>query len=199
MNSIAELANDKHTFKALGIDTIDKIEPLVWQHTCTEKSGNSRTYENIEDFGYGKGYLFADPYWIAFFQALDTLRRERKMTIVVLCHNERRTVEDPLIGPHDRIHPKLHKRANALLYEWADVVGFLEIEKVASDKQGQRDRKTRTALSTGQRVLNLEDRGSFTAKNRYGLLAQIAIPQENPYKPLRDAIATALDKKKEAA
>ncbi len=196
MNMLGELATSDHPYKALGIDTIDHIEPLVWSAVCADRSEGKKAYSNIEDFGYAKGYLFADPYWIDFFEALDALRRSRQMLIMVLCHNRRKTV----IGPHDRFEPKLHDRANALLYEWADAVGYLDIERTQVEIEGGSGRKTTTAAATGTRFLHLEDRGSFRAKNRYDLPPVIEIPKTNPYGPVRDAIATAMGiEKKEAA
>ncbi|HEX9639995.1 MAG TPA: ATP-binding protein [Candidatus Krumholzibacteria bacterium] len=199
MDAIRELYDEEHPYKALGIDTIDHVEPLVWDATCEGKSaGSKQQYESIEDFGYAKGYIYADEKWKQLFHALDALREKRKMTIMVLSHNERKTINDPQLGGIDRIEPKLHKRASALLHEWSDVVGFLTVESVAVEKGDKR--KVRTASSTGQRILFLEDRGSFKAKNRYDLPAVIEIPKENPYQPLRDAIADALGlSKKEAA
>ena len=198
MGALGELATGDHPYKALGIDTIDHIEPLVWAAVCADRSGK-QVYENIEDFGYAKGYIYADPYWIEFFQALDALRR-RGMLVMALCHNRRKTVQDPMVGPHDRFEPKLHDRAVSLLYEWADVVGFLDIERTQVEIEGSSGRKTLTAAATGQRRLHLEDRGSFRAKNRYDLPPVIEIPKENPYGPLRDEIAKSMGlAKKEAA
>ena len=135
----------------------------------------------------------ADPLWIAWFKSLDVLRA-RGMTVIVLCHNEEKSIEDPRIGTYTRTTPKLHKRANALLYEWADVVGYLDIERVAIDK-GSEDglaKKTRTAMTTGARVLYLEDMGGFVAKNRYDLPSSIPIPKEHPYQALRSEMVKAL-------
>ena len=191
MNQIAELGNEDHEYRALVIDTIDHVEPLVWAHTCQEKSGKT-TYDNIEDFGYGKGYSFADGYWIAFFRALDGLRR-RGMTVCILCHNEVKTISDPVIAPYDTVQPKLHKRANALLYEWADIVGYLEIRRAQVDKEGARGRKvTTTTPLGGARVLHLEDTGGFEAKNRYSLPPSIDVPKDDPFGPLRAALMKAM-------
>lgn len=191
MNTLAELANEEHDFKAVAIDTVDHLEPLVWEAVCQDRSEGKKVYKDIEDFGYGKGYLHADSRWIAFFLALDVLRA-KGMTVVVLCHNESKIVEDPLIGPYDRSAPKLHKRANALLYEWADVVGFLDIQRVALEREGARGRKMQTSQVLGNRVLYLEDMGGFVAKNRYDLSAQIPIPKDAPYTALRNEIAKSL-------
>jgi len=191
MNAIGELANEKHDYRSLVVDTIDHVEPLVWAHTCQEKAG-TKNYTNIEDFGYGKGYTFANPYWISFFRALDQLRRQG-MTVCVLCHNEVKTISDPVLAPYDTVQPKLHKHANALLYEWADVVGFLEVKRAALEKEGARGRKvTTTTKMGGARVLHLEDTGGFEAKNRYGLPIEIDVPKDDPFGPLRGALMTAM-------
>jgi len=184
MNGIGELLTEEHPFKTLVIDTIDKLEPLIWQAVCDNGKKN-----HIEDFGYGKGYTLADPFWIDFFKALDSLRR-KGMTVLVLCHNEGKLIEDPIHGAYNKWTPKLHKRANALLYEWADVVGFLEVERVVmKDGDERRPRST----TTGQRILHLEDTGGFVAKNRYDLPIRLMIPKENPYEALRAEIRKAVD------
>jgi hypothetical protein len=204
MEAIRELHTEDHRYTALVIDTIDRIEPLVWSEVCRKKSENSRNdYDSIEDFGYGKGYTFADPLWIDFFKSLDALRRDRTMTVAILCHNEGRIVEDPITGPYERVTPKLHKRANALLYEWADIVGYLDIERSVVEREGVKGRKMKTAQVTGRRVLYLEDQGAFAAKARQygtGLPGRIAIPASNPYGALRAELVKALGlEKKEAA
>lgn len=194
LTAVGELLTEKHDFKTLVIDTIDHIEPLIWNQVCNERSDGKKSYETIEDFGYGKGYNFADPLWIRLFRGLDRLRAERGMTTIVLCHNELKTINDPMIGAYDAMQPKLHKRANALLYEWADVVGFLDIEKAAVEKEGARGKKTEIAQSLGGRLLYLEPMGGFEAKNRYDLPTRMQIPKEGGYSVLRNAIVTAITK-----
>lgn len=189
MSALWELRTEQHEYRVLAIDTIDKMEPLVWQAVC-EEGGKT----NIEDFGYAKGYTKADFCWIEFFAALDDLM-DRGMTIIVLCHNEGRMIEDPQIGSYNHFTPKLHKRANALLTEWADIIGYLDTERVAVDKGDKRE--TRTSQSTGQRVLYLEDQGAFVAKNRYDLPAMIQIPKVRPFQALRNELIKAIEASKE--
>ena len=184
LNTLAELHNEKHDFKTLIVDAVDKIEPLVWQQVCDE--GNKA---NIEAFGYAKGYVLADAPWIKFFQWLDALRN-KGMTTIVISHNQTTTLDDPIIGSYIRTAPKLHKRANELLAEWADIVGCLDIERVAIDK-GE-GRTTRTAQTTGQRILYLEDTGAVAAKNRYSLPPILQIPKQDGYAVLRAEVAKAL-------
>lgn len=189
MSALWELRTEQHDYRVLAIDTIDKMEPLVWQAVC-EEGGKT----NIEDFGYGKGYTKADFCWLEFFSALDDLQA-RGMTIIVLCHNEGRMIDDPQIGAYNHFTPKLHKRANALLTEWADIIGYLDTERVAVDKGDKRE--TRTSQSTGQRVLYLEDQGAFVAKNRYDLPPMIQIPKVRPFQALRNELIKAIEASKE--
>lgn len=204
MQVIQELAQDKHEYKTLVVDTVDHVQPLIWDEVCRRRSNSKRTYENIVDFTYQEGYMFADPLWIDFFQGLDALRR-KGMTMIVLCHNEGKVVDDALIGPYERVQPKLHKRANAFLYEWADVVGYLDIERSAKEKEGTKGRVTRTSATTGRRILYLEDQGGFVAKNRFDLPPRVYVPKDAPFQALRVEIAKAMglapasDKKEEAA
>ena len=185
--ALAELHNEKHGFKSLVIDAIDKIEPMVWESVYADSK-----WDNIEAYGggYGKGYKVADQSWVKFFKWLDALRT-KGMTTIVISHNHTKNFEDPIVGAHFRTAPKLHERANALLYEWADVVGCLDIERMAKDK-GADARTTRTAQTTGQRILYLEDTGAVAAKNRYSLPPTLMIPKENGYAVLRAEVAKAL-------
>lgn len=193
MNQLLELHAEEHGFKTLVIDAIDKIEPLIWKHVCEE-----RGKKNIEDFGYGKGLKFADDPWLRFFKGLDALRAQG-MTIIVIAHNHTKNIEDPLVGTYSRMSPKLHDRAKDLLYEWADIVGCLDIERVAVDR-GEEGKTTRTSQTIGNRILYLEDNGAMMAKNRWSLPKTLSIPKEDGYSILRNAIADALGlAKKEAA
>lgn len=189
MRGINELVNDEHDFGTLVIDTVDAFEPLIWAETCKRNSGKA-TIGHIEDFGYQKGYTYADGVWTEFFHALDDLRARRRMMIIVLSHCDIQRVQDPQVGSYDRITPKLHKRANELLYSWADIVGYLAIDNMAV-KTGEGKHETNTARNTGQRILHLEDRGGIAAKNRYDLPPQINLPKKNSFPALRNAISVS--------
>lgn len=185
MNNLRSLLVEEHDYKAVVIDTVDKLERLVWDHTCATNSTPKKTLVNIEDFGYGKGYTYADVHWVEFFKRLDMLRA-KGMTIVVLSHNEVKSIADPT-GPYDSFSPKLHKRANALLFEWADIVGYLDVEKAPIEVEGARKKEFETTQLLSTRYLHLEQAG-FEAKNRYKLPKRILIPEKNGYAPVRAEI-----------
>ncbi len=183
-NAIVELLQTEHSYRALVLDTADRFEPLVHRKVCDD-----RGKPTIEDFGYGKGYTFADPLWLELFRGFDALRAQKGMSIVVLAQSEIKTIEDPVIGAYDKVITKLHKRADALLYEWCDVCGYAQIERAASTKENARGREVATSSTTGRRILSLEDTGAFKAKNRYGLPPRMDLS----WGALRDAIAESFE------
>jgi hypothetical protein len=54
MEAIGSLYTEQHQFATVVIDSLDWLEPLVWQHTARQHN-----QPDIESFGYGKGYLAA--------------------------------------------------------------------------------------------------------------------------------------------
>ncbi len=177
-------------YQSLIIDSIDRVEPLIWQAVCAEKGK-----KEIEDFGYGKGYTYADKYWIKFLQGLDMVRREG-VAVIIIAHTAMLTVDDPVVGSYSRFAPKLHKRANALLLEWSDIVGFLDVGRRPVDR-GEGLRKTRTTTveqgAEGKtRYLHLEDAGGFVAKNRYALPAFVSVPKNEGFAVLYEELDKAI-------
>ena len=180
-----------HEFKTVVLDSITKLEPIIWAETCRRHN-----WASIEDSGYGKGYVEADAIWRYFFTALASLR-EKGMTTVILGHEQVEMFSDPEREDYSRYRLRLHKRAEAMAREEADVVGFLtEVTMIKRDEK-KPGLKTPKATGSGQRVLNLQPRPTFEAKNRFDMPTQILInPGEGytaiaPYLP-GHRVATAV-------
>lgn len=187
MAQLVELATEKHEYKTLVVDAVDGIEPLVFAKVC-EEGGKP----DIASFGFNKGYVAADSLWVRYFQALDGLRAAKAMNIVLISHSQAVHYDDPTTGTYVRWEPSLHRRTVPLLTKWSDVIGFLDHERMVVDK-GDTDggRSVRTSRATGSRFLHLTDTGSFIAKNRFGLPAELEIPLENGWQVFREALAAA--------
>jgi len=74
MGALASLYQEEHSFGSLVIDSLDWLEPIVWQGTC-----DANNWDTIEQ-PYGKGYVEALTYWRRFFQAITALRDDKGMT-----------------------------------------------------------------------------------------------------------------------
>ena len=164
MEAIVSLYQEEHEFRTLVIDSLDWLEPLVWQAVCAAHGKQS-----IEDFGYGKGYVEALGVWRQFFDGITALRDDKGMTIVMTAHSEQKRVEDPMMPAFDTHDLKLHKRAAALAEEFADVILFAALQtNMVTEDAGFNNKRTR-AVTTGQRVIHTVGQPAFLAKNRFNL------------------------------
>jgi len=119
MNQISQVYTDEHDFKAIAIDSIDWVERLIWDAICKKKG-----VQSIEDIGYARGYEFAINYWRELMEALEALRNDRGMMIMILSHCKIEKIEPPDCEAYERYTPKLHKKAWPLIHEWCDEVYF---------------------------------------------------------------------------
>ena len=163
LDALSSLYTEDHQFKTLVIDSLDWLEPLIWQHVCQLHGKKS-----IEEFGYGKGYVEALSFWRMFFDGITALR-DNGMLIVMTAHSEQKKVEDPMLPAYDTHDLKLHKRAAALAEEFADVILFAAVQtNTVTEESGFNNKRTR-AVTTGNRIMHTVGQPAFLAKNRYSL------------------------------
>ncbi len=154
------LITEPHEYKTFVLDTVDWMEALVWAQVCTDAN-----VKNIEDLGYGKGYIQAMRHWERFFVGLEKIRA-RGMAPVILSHNEIKTYAPPDGEPYDRYQIKLHRHAATKLEEWADIVLFANFVIFTSkDKKSNRTQ----AVGSGERIIHTTSRPAWRAKTRYAL------------------------------
>jgi hypothetical protein len=171
VEAVRVLTSDPHDFRSLVIDTVDWLEPLVWQQVC-----DGANVESIEDFGYGKGYVKALDTWRVLLAALERLRAARKLHVVLLAHSQIKTFKNPEGEDFDRYTMKLHDKAGGLLKEWSDCVLFANHEEFA-----QKDSKTKRVrgISTGVRLIYTQRHAAYDAKNRYDLPESLPLAWED--------------------
>jgi hypothetical protein len=162
--------DSSHSYKALVIDSIDHLEPLIWQKTCSENG-----WKDIEAPGYGKGYIAAMVYWRQIISLLNKIREAKKMHIVLIAHNELKPFRDPELEPVDAYFIKLQKHASAFVKESCDAVLYAK-QKIVVVKDSEGFNKTRArGKTTGVRVLMTQPHPGYEAKNRYGLPAELPL------------------------
>lgn len=169
MQAIATLANDEHDYGTAVIDSLDWLEPLVWAKVY-KAAGKS----SIEEIPYGKGYAEALPLWRSLLDGLNYLREHKSMAVILIAHSEIKRFEAPDSEPFDRYQIKLHKGANAMVREWADIIGFAHHE--TSIKKENNGFTTRArGIGTGRRLLRVVETPACVAKNRYCLPETIGL------------------------
>lgn len=182
MEALTSLATDDHPFKTVVIDSITRLEPLIWAALCQQQK-----WQNIEDAGYGKGYIMADAFWQDFLAACGYLRNVKGMTVVMIAHETVTTFKDPTTDSYDRYTMRLHKRAEAMVRELSDVVGFFnQITTIRRESKafGKKDDYVAKGSGSGVRALNLQPRPAFDAKSRFHMPDQIIINPGQGYAAL---------------
>lgn len=152
-------------FGTLVIDTIDWAEMLCNEHVCAQHNK-----KGIEDFGYGRGYVFASEEFGRFLNMLSDVI-EAGIHVVLTAHSQIVKFEQPdEMGAYDRYQLKLGaktgSRTAALVKEWADIVLFLNYKtfSVATDESGKKHK-----AQGGARVMYTTHHPAWDAKNRHGL------------------------------
>lgn len=166
LEAVHELTTTPHDYRTVVIDTLDWLEPFVWERTCRgrkqEKSG--KPILHIEDFGYSKGYQHALEHWRVLTARLEALRAQRQMGVILLGHAYIKTFKNPLGDDYDRFQMKVHEKAAGLLREWCDASLFAMYETHTYDSNGRAK-----GISTGARVVHTQRTAAWDAKNRYDL------------------------------
>lgn len=163
------LRTEPHDFKCLAMDALGGFERLCHEEVCR------RDYSG--DWGkggfasYQQGYDTALTDWRALINALDQLRDERKMSIVLLGHAKISPFKNPSGPDYDRYNIDVHHKTWGITHRWADMVLFANYE-VAFNKNATDDKKAK-AKGGKTRILYTEHEAAFDAKNRANLPAEI--------------------------
>lgn len=152
--------------KTLIIDTLDWAEMLCMDNLLTKSNMTS-----IEDFGYGKGYVYLAEEVGKMLNALTELVEDYGINVVLLAHAAMRKFEQPNeTGSYDRWELKLQKKTSPIVKEWADMVLFANYKTIVI-----KDKNNKAKGSGGERIMYTTFHPCWDAKNRDGL------PDEMPF------------------
>lgn len=168
MKALDHLMINDLPYKTIVIDSLDWLEKLIFRKVCTDKG--------VTDIGaipFGRGYGAALLLWEEITDMLTILNNSKKMMIVLLAHAQIKKFEDPSSDNYDRYNLDLQTKSAAHISEFVDILGYAGFKTVVISKDGGFGQTITKGKGTGERVLNLEERPAFTAKNRYGLPAQL--------------------------
>ena len=163
-DALDALYGQPHGFRTVVLDSLDWLEPLVWRETARINS-----WSDVEQPGYGKGYLAALDVWRGFLDGMNLLRAERGMGVILIAHCDIRRFDSPETEPYDRYVIKLQQRAAALVQEHVDAVLFANHRVATLKSDVGFNKKVVRGVSGGDRLLHATERPAFLAKNRFGL------------------------------
>ena len=157
LDAVRVLTTDAHGYKTLALDTLDRAEFLLWDFIC-KRDGKT----NVEDYGYGKGYIAAQGEWRVLLAALERLSLKRGMNVILGGHSYVKTFKNPQGDDFDRYLLKLNDKAAAVVREWAETVLFANFEVVSKEDKRKRIR----GVSTGARYIYTTHNAAYDAKHR---------------------------------
>lgn len=170
------VANEEHEYRTLVIDSADWLEKLVHKKVCADYG-----VTNIvkADGGYARGYDHAVDYFREILAALDYLRNELGMIVILTAHTKVTRYEDPETAAYNQIVPRLHEKASGLIGEWSDAVLYATRKvRVQSEDAGFNKKRT-TAVAVGKdggdRILKCVGGPSCAAKNRYRITEELPL------------------------
>ncbi len=185
LEEVKYVKNNPDNCSTLAIDTADWAERLCAEEICakSQKSG-------IEDFGYGKGYVYLEEEFGRLLNALEELV-DIGINVVFTAHAQMRKFEQPdEMGSYDRWEMKLEKKTAPLLKEWADMVLFANYKTYVINVDNQGVQKGKNKAQGGKRVMYTSHHPCWDAKNRHGLAPELelsyseishCIPSKNKY------------------
>lgn len=172
LDEVLEVAKGGVPCGTLVVDTADWAERLCIRAVCDKAQ-----VKGIEDFGYGKGYVYVKEEFGRLLDALDEVRSSGRH-IVVTAHAQITKFEQPdEMGAYDRWSMKTSKQVAPLLREWCDMLLFANYKTiVVRDGEGK---NAKSKAQGGRRVMYTSHHPCWDAKNRFGLAAELPFEYES--------------------
>ena len=165
MQALEELYIDGDEFSTVVVDSLTALEPMIWAKVCADNR-----WANIEEPGFGKGYVAVDLQWRRFHEGIRALRDDKNKIIILIAHSKVVRFENPETDSgYDRYEIKLHKSAAAACMEMSDNVFFCNYRVNTVSKDAGFGKKLTRGTGRGQRLFYTQEMPAFLAKNRYGL------------------------------
>lgn len=175
MDALGALYQEEHEYRTVVIDSITELQKLIYAETCMRGDEKGNQKGNIEDFGYGKGYVYAMRVAQEFIDGINYLRRDKNMAIVLIAHSLVQRFDDPETVSYDRYEIALRSSDKAN----SDLRGLFEREMdailllkqpvtVKTEEQGF-NKERALASGGGTTLIHSVGKPAFTAKNRYGI------------------------------
>ncbi|MCM1136895.1 MAG: ATP-binding protein, partial [Clostridium sp.] len=161
LEQVKYVLNQPEVCQTLVVDTADWAEALCVQHICAKAQ-----LGGLEDFGYGKGYVYLQEEFARLLHLLDELVEGRQINVLLTAHAAMRKFEQPQeMGAYDRWELKLSKKVAPLVKEWADLLLFANYEVFTVTDSSNKHKKAQG----GERVMYAAHHPCWDAKNRQGL------------------------------
>jgi hypothetical protein len=159
LQACAEIAEGKHDFKTIVIDTVDNAYRMCADYVCKKFK-----IEHESDLGYGKGYALINNEFQRVLNKLAFL----PYGLILISHSHERDIETRT-GKHTRIVPTLPDKARKLVTGLVDLILFCDLDMKTGDD----------GKPMYQRVMRTKPSPNYDAGDRTGRLPEM-IPLDFP-------------------
>jgi len=160
--NVKKVAEGKHDYRTLVIDTINGAADLAAESVCQEMFGGDWGPKGFG--GYARGWAAVSESMRELLPMLDACR-SRGMVVLLLAHTGVTTVKNPVSGDYQKFTPDLDKRVWAKLIAWADIILRADYEYSKAEIDGQRrivSNSTRILYASGSAVEDAGTRVGFS-------------------------------------
>lgn len=156
-------------FQTVVLDSVTAMQRLVFAETCERGDEHGNRKKNIEDFGYGKGYVKASQIWQEFIEGVNALRDDKGMAVVFIAHSHIERFDDPESVSYDRYDIDIHDKIRGAIEREMDAIILLK-NKVSIQEEDHGFNKKRAVAKGGSTVwMHANPKPAYVAKNRYGI------------------------------
>lgn len=153
LSACKEIADGKHGFKTVIIDTVDNAYRMCAEHICQKFK-----IEHESDLGYGKGYALINN---EFYRVLNKLAL-LPQGLFLISHSQEREIETRT-GKLTRVVPTLPDKARKIVLGMVDIILFCDLEP-ATGADGK---------PTHRRVIRTKPNTHYEAGDRTGRLPEM--------------------------
>ena len=172
LESLAWILSSPRVYKTLVIDAAGGAERLCFEHVCELDFDGDSSERGFA--GWQRGFETALADWKKFLIALDSIRLQRKMTIVLLAHSKIASFKNPSGPDYDRYVPDISPKTWSLTHKWSDGVLFWNFEtQIGQVQENKKSGTKKGKLLSQSRILYCQSTGAYDAKNRLGLPPEI--------------------------
>lgn len=159
----------KREFQTVVVDTIDKMMEVIHDDICSEVNADHIDDSSCKALNYGRGHVWARKILRGILGKLSKMNEQYDVTIVVLGHSVIERYDNPMTESYDRYALSMNKNTAALFYDWADMIGYMDIKVLTKEQEETFNKKKVKAVGSNKRVLMLDPKPYLIAKNSYGL------------------------------
>jgi len=152
MEACALIADGKHSFQTIVIDTVDNAYKMCSKYIC-----DKHKIDHESDLGYGRGYAFINN---EFQRAINKLA-SLPYGLYMISHSQEKEIETRT-GKYTRIIPTLPEKIGKIIVGMVDMILYCTIE-VFKDTDGQQKNK---------RVMKTKPNLYYEAGDRTGRLPE---------------------------